>query len=89
MSMATALDTLRDAKRIVVKVGSALIAADGVARQDWLNVLAADIAAWRKAGQEIVLVSSGAIALGRNQLGPDRLFQISQRDRCIWVLPSS
>ena len=79
MSMATALDTLRDAKRVVVKVGSALIAADGVARQDWLNALAADIAAWRKAGQDVVLVSSGAIALGRNQLGPDRPRKLEEK----------
>lgn len=79
MSVAAAMTTLQNAKRIVVKVGSALIAADGVARQDWLNALAADIAAWREAEQEIVLVSSGAIALGRNLLGPDRPRKLEEK----------
>lgn len=76
---APALDSLRAAKRIVVKIGSALVAEDGVARQDWLNSLAADIAAHRAAGQDVILVSSGAIALGRGSLGPDRPRKLEEK----------
>jgi glutamate 5-kinase len=58
------------AKRVVVKVGSALLVdAGGKLHASWLTSLANDIAAWRSRGQEVVLVSSGAIALGRRYLG--------------------
>ena len=58
------------AKRIVVKIGSSLLvdAASGTLRQAWLEALANDIADMRKTGKEVVVVSSGAIALGRNAL---------------------
>jgi len=58
------------AKRLVVKIGSSLLVdtAAGTLRQAWLEALADDIAALRKEGKEIVVVSSGAIALGRNAL---------------------
>jgi glutamate 5-kinase len=58
------------ARRVVVKVGSALLVerASGRLNRAWLESLAADIAALRERGQEVVLVSSGAIALGRRQL---------------------
>src|SRR3990172_1991927 len=58
------------AKRIVVKIGSSLLveAAAGTLRQAWLAALADDIAGLRKDGREVVVVSSGAIALGRNVL---------------------
>src|SRR5687767_10476508 len=61
---------LLQARRIVIKVGSALLAdaATGAVKRDWLETLAADIAALRGRGQEVLLVSSGAIALGRRQL---------------------
>jgi len=55
--------------RLIVKVGSALlVAADGTVRRDWLTSLVADVAARAKAGQEIAVVSSGAIALGARRL---------------------
>ncbi len=59
------------AKRIVVKIGSALLADDatGQIKSDWLNSLLDDVAALAKAGKDIVLVSSGSIALGRRRLG--------------------
>jgi glutamate 5-kinase len=59
-----------NAKRIVVKIGSSLLvdAASGALKADWLGALADDIAELRKAGKEIIVVSSGAIALGRNVL---------------------
>jgi glutamate 5-kinase len=61
---------LLQARRIVIKVGSALLAdaATGAVKRDWLETLAADIAGLRARGQEVLLVSSGAIALGRRQL---------------------
>jgi glutamate 5-kinase len=62
---------LIDAKRVVVKVGSALLvdAEKGRLNRAWLETLGADIAAMRKRHQEVILVSSGAIALGRRHLG--------------------
>jgi glutamate 5-kinase len=61
---------LTQARRVVIKVGSALLAdaATGTVKRDWLQTLAADIAELRGRGQEVILVSSGAIALGRRQL---------------------
>ena len=74
MSVAPAAETtpsLATARRLVVKIGSALLVDDasGAIRQDWLETLAADIAACRQAGQQVVLVSSGAVAVGREHLG--------------------
>ena len=62
----SALPLLR-ARRVVVKVGSALLvdAEQGVPNSTWLETLAEDLAALRARGQEVLLVSSGAIALGR------------------------
>jgi glutamate 5-kinase len=61
---------LTQARRVVIKVGSALLAdsGTGTVKRDWLLTLAADIADLRRRGQEVILVSSGAIALGRRQL---------------------
>jgi glutamate 5-kinase len=63
-------ERLRSARRVVVKVGSALLvdAATGRLNRDWLAALAEDLAAVRRGGQELVVVSSGAIALGRGPL---------------------
>ncbi|MGE3693062.1 MAG: glutamate 5-kinase [Novosphingobium sp.] len=58
--------------RLVVKVGSSLLVGkDGVRRQ-WLEGLVAELAAACRAGQQIVVVSSGAIALGASKLGLDK-----------------
>src|SRR5271154_706846 len=61
---------LTDAKRVVVKVGSTLLVDGDKGRLNraWLESLLADVAALRKRGQEVILVSSGAIALGRRHL---------------------
>lgn len=61
---------IQNAKRIVIKIGSALIADEksGKVRQDWLNSVADDIAALIKQNKEVIIVSSGAIALGRSAL---------------------
>jgi len=62
---------LARAKRVVIKIGSALLVEKSTGRVNraWLETLATDIAALRARGQEVVIVSSGAIALGRRQLG--------------------
>lgn len=60
---------LRDAKRIVIKIGSSLIAEGAALRESWMASLAEDIAALHAAGKQIVLVSSGAVALGRPCVG--------------------
>ena len=68
---------LAGAKRVVIKIGSALLVdrASGELRVDWLTGLAADVAALKAAGTDVILVSSGAIALGRGALtlGADAL----------------
>ncbi len=62
---------LASAKRLVVKIGSALLVDEntGRIRHDWLDALADDVAAARAQGQQVILVSSGAIAVGRRHLG--------------------
>ena len=62
---------LLKARRVVLKVGSALLVdgASGRLNRAWLETLAADVSELRARGQEVLLVSSGAIALGRRQLG--------------------
>ncbi|MBC8239355.1 MAG: glutamate 5-kinase, partial [Alphaproteobacteria bacterium] len=58
-------DRLRNAKRLVIKIGSTLLVDQetGALRRDWLDALADDVAACRARGQDVLLVSSGAIAL--------------------------
>ena len=63
--------SLADARRLVVKIGSALLVDrdTGALRSDWLRSLAADVARIKARGVDVVLVSSGSIALGRSVLG--------------------
>ncbi len=58
------------AKRIVVKIGSSLLTdkGTGALKSDWLTSLMDDVAQLISAGKQVVLVSSGAIALGRHTL---------------------
>ena len=62
---------LAASRRLIVKIGSALLVDElsGEIRTRWLTGLAADIAGLRNRGVEIVIVSSGAIAVGRTRLG--------------------
>ncbi|GGE25256.1 glutamate 5-kinase [Primorskyibacter flagellatus] len=62
---------LTGARRVVIKIGSALLVdrTTGLLRADWLQSLADDVAWLRGRGQDVVLVSSGSIALGRGVLG--------------------
>src|SRR5881227_3368567 len=61
---------LKNFRRIVVKVGSSLLIDSdaGEARASWLSALAADIAKLHGEGREVLIVSSGSIALGRSRL---------------------
>ena len=69
-STATVRPEWRDARRIVVKIGSALLVerTTGRLRSAWLNSIADDVKALVAEGREVILVSSGAIALGRHVL---------------------
>ena len=55
--------------RLVIKVGSALLVGADGPRQAWLETLVAEIAAAQARGQQVIVVSSGAIALGARRLG--------------------
>ncbi|ODU00029.1 MAG: glutamate 5-kinase [Rhodospirillales bacterium SCN 65-16] len=61
---------LKNARRLVVKIGSSILVdeAKGEVRRDWLEALTNDVARLHKGGCEVVLVSSGAIRLGRTHL---------------------
>jgi glutamate 5-kinase len=74
-------NALADAKRLIIKVGSALLVDEntGKLRRAWLEALADDIALLRERGVEVIVVSSGAIALGRRLLGLDLATMI------VWV----
>lgn len=67
--MASTRTALSSHKRIVIKIGSALLVdrATGL-KKAWLDAVCADIAALRAGGAEVLVVSSGAIALGRTVL---------------------
>lgn len=61
---------LNDARRLVLKTGSSLVidGVSGQARTAWMASLAADVAQLQREGRQVILVSSGAVALGRNAL---------------------
>ena len=58
--------------RLVVKVGSALLVASDGPRRAWIEALVGELAAARARGQDVIVVSSGAIALGARTLGLDK-----------------
>ncbi|MBB4287469.1 glutamate 5-kinase [Roseospira goensis] len=62
---------IRAARRLVVKIGSALLVDDrtGKTHRTWLDALTDEVALLRRRGQEVILVSSGAVAVGRRILG--------------------
>jgi len=69
--MTTTTPTVHEAERIVIKTGSALVTHEetGQPRNEWMASLAQDVADLRKAGKQVILVSSGAVSLGRATLG--------------------
>jgi glutamate 5-kinase len=64
-------DIIQNSNLIVVKIGSVLVTDESKerARLPWIESLAQDVRDWQAAGKKIVIVSSGAIALGRHALG--------------------
>jgi glutamate 5-kinase len=62
--------SVTSARRLVVKIGSSILVDEklGQIRRDWLEALTADVARLHRDGCEVVLVSSGAIRLGRTYL---------------------
>jgi glutamate 5-kinase len=73
---------LKGARRVVVKVGSALLVdqQSGRLNRAWLETLVEDLRRLRRRGQQVILVSSGAIALGRRQLRlPDGNLALEQK----------
>lgn len=66
--------TLKEAARVVIKIGSALLVDrdSGDLKAGWLHSLASDVAWLKQAGKDVILVSSGSIALGRGVLGLPR-----------------
>jgi glutamate 5-kinase len=64
------VNRLSRARRVVIKIGSALLADEsGGLHRDWLAGVCDDIAMLRESGKQVIVVSSGAIALGRIALG--------------------
>ncbi|MEO1136742.1 MAG: glutamate 5-kinase [Pseudomonadota bacterium] len=77
-----AAGAVRAARRIVIKVGSAILcgeASNGVVREAWLRTLAQDVGQLRAAGCEVALVTSGAIALGRERLGLSGALRLDEK----------
>ncbi len=73
-------DTLKNSRRIVIKIGSALLVDPkcGI-KKTWLNSLVEDVAKLQQNGAQVLLVSSGAIALGRKVLGlPKRPLKLDE-----------
>lgn len=79
--MSEGQDRLKAAARIVVKVGSSTVVdGDGRVRGDRLASLCADLDAWMARGVRVIVVSSGAVALGRTALGgPKRLGMVRKQ----------
>ena len=65
------MNKLATSKRLIVKIGSALLIEDdtGKLRRRWLEALAEDLAALKEQGVQIAVVSSGAVAIGPRPLG--------------------
>ena len=71
---------LKNKKRLVIKIGSSLLVKEGDLRQDWLENLAKDVVNLSKDGFEVIIVSSGSIALGRKDIKSQNLdFSIEER----------
>ncbi|MCP4395046.1 MAG: glutamate 5-kinase [Alphaproteobacteria bacterium] len=73
---------LSNANRIVIKIGSALLVDEvGQIRYDWLESLGLDISNLRKNGKDVIVVSSGSIAVGRKNLGfkPEDVLHLQEK----------
>jgi glutamate 5-kinase len=74
----THTERLANARRVVIKIGSALFIDQqtGAMNRGWLEGVCADVADLRRAGKDVVIVSSGAVALGRRELNIDGRLQL-------------
>jgi len=73
-------ERVRAARRIVIKVGSALLLDDaGAVNTSWLMALAEDITALKSGDADVAIVSSGAIGLGRQLLGLERRLKLEEK----------
>lgn len=74
MSETTVQDQLQQAERVILKIGSRLLVDNdtGQVNQPWLDALADEIAAMQAEGKQVLIVSSGSVALGLRALGLDR-----------------
>jgi glutamate 5-kinase len=71
-TMKNAMDIIRDVDRLVLKIGSNLIVNEkGQLKKAWLDAMASEVSDLRNKGKSIAIVTSGAIALGRKDLGID------------------
>ncbi|HVJ29245.1 MAG TPA: glutamate 5-kinase [Gammaproteobacteria bacterium] len=77
----THAERLANARRVVVKIGSALFVDQqtGAMNRAWLEGVCADVADMRRAGKDVVIVSSGAVALGRRELNIPRRLQLEEK----------
>ena len=73
-------------RRVVVKIGSAILVEGGQLRLGWLDALARDVAELRDNGTDVLLVSSGAVALGCEALGLHRgKLSLARKQACAAV----
>jgi glutamate 5-kinase len=74
----THAERLANARRVVIKIGSALFIDQqtGAMNRGWLEGVCADVADMRRAGKDVVIVSSGAVALGRRELNIEGRLQL-------------
>jgi glutamate 5-kinase len=77
----THAEHLANARRVVVKIGSALFVDQqtGAMNRAWLEGACADVADMRRAGKDVVIVSSGAVALGRRELNIEGRLQLEEK----------
>ncbi|THV22271.1 glutamate 5-kinase [Peteryoungia ipomoeae] len=85
--MTTRLRSLSRVKRVVIKIGSALLVDRGSGiKADWLDAISDDIAALKARGTDVLVVSSGAIALGRTVLDmPKGALKLEESQACAAV----
>jgi glutamate 5-kinase len=78
---ATHAERLANARRVVIKIGSALFVDQqtGAMNRAWLEGVCADVADMRRAGKDVVIVSSGAVALGRRELKVSRSSALEEK----------
>lgn len=74
------MTVLAEATRLVVKIGSSLLVGkNGAINRPWLDALADDLAALRRDGVDIIVVTSGAVAVGRGPLGLEGALRLDEK----------